>query len=78
MNWEIGIDICALPHVKQTASGNLRYSTGDSALYSVFSVFSPLLDEWGGEWGGREVQEGGDICAHIADSLVQHYKAAIF
>ena len=20
-------------------------------------------------WGGREVQEGGDVCIHIADSL---------
>ena len=25
------------------------------------------LDGWDGE--GREVQEGGDICIHIADSL---------
>ena len=28
------------------------------------------LDGWdGGGGGGREVQEGGDICIHIADSL---------
>ena len=26
------------------------------------------LDGWDGE-GEREVQEGGDICIHIADSL---------
>ena len=26
------------------------------------------LDVWGGG-SGREVQEGGDICIHIADSL---------
>ena len=26
-------------------------------------------DGWDGEGGGREVQEGGDICIHIADSL---------
>ena len=25
------------------------------------------LDGWDGGWGGREVQEGGDICIHIAD-----------
>ena len=27
------------------------------------------LQEWDERWGGREVQEGGDICIHIADSL---------
>ena len=27
------------------------------------------LDGWDGVEGGREVQEGGDICIHIADSL---------
>ena len=27
------------------------------------------LDSWDGAWGGREIQEGGDICIHIADSL---------
>ena len=28
------------------------------------------LDGWDGEvGGGREVQEGGDICIHIADSV---------
>ena len=26
------------------------------------------LKGWGGEWGGRKAQEGGDICIHIADS----------
>ena len=26
------------------------------------------LEGWDGE-GGREAQEGGDICIHIADSL---------
>ena len=31
MNWEIGIDIYILPCVRQTASGNLIYSTGSSA-----------------------------------------------
>ena len=35
MNWEIGIDICALPCVKQITSGNLLYSTGSSAWWSV-------------------------------------------
>ena len=27
------------------------------------------LDGWDGVGGGREVQEGGDICIHIADSF---------
>ena len=35
MNWEIGIDVCALPCVKQIASGNLLYSAGSSAQWSV-------------------------------------------
>lgn len=28
MNWEIGVDACALPCVKQVAGGILLYSTG--------------------------------------------------
>ena len=35
MNWEVEIDICALPCVKQIASGNLLNSAGSSALCSV-------------------------------------------
>ena len=41
------------------------------------------LDEWDRGWGGREVQEGGDIDIHRADSLVvqqkltQHCKAIL-
>ena len=31
------------------------------------------IDGWDGGGDGREVQEGGDICIHIADSL--HYTA---
>ena len=37
MNWEIGIDICALPCVKQIASGNLLYNTGSSAWCSMMT-----------------------------------------
>ena len=34
------------------------------------SVLYCDLDEWeGGGGGGRDVQEGGDICTHLADSL---------
>ena len=31
MNWELGIDMCALPYVKQIAIRNLLYSAGNSA-----------------------------------------------
>ena len=42
-------------------------------------VFCDDLEGWGEGWGGREVQEEGDICIHIADSLhciagTQHVK----
>ena len=49
-----------LPCVKQTASGKLPYNTGSSAWCSVMT--------WGEMGGGREAQEGGDICIHMADS----------
>ena len=50
-----------LPHVKQIASGNLLYDTGSSNL-----VLCDNLEDRVG--GGREVQEGGDICMPMADS----------
>ena len=37
MNWEIRIDICTLPWVRQIASGNLLYSTGSSTRCSVMT-----------------------------------------
>ena len=37
MNWEIGINIYTLPHVKQISSGNLLYSAGSSAQASVMT-----------------------------------------
>ena len=48
-----------LPRVKQIASGTLLYSTGGSAQCS-------REVRWVG--GEKEVQEGGDICIHMADS----------
>ena len=37
---------------------------------AVSLVLCDDLDGWDGGGGrGREVQEGGDICIHIADSL---------
>ena len=35
MNWEIKIDVCALPCVKQIPSGDLLYNAGNSAWSSV-------------------------------------------
>ena len=35
MNWKIGIDVCALPRVKQIASGDLQDSAGNSAWRSM-------------------------------------------
>ena len=64
MNWEIGIDIYTLPRIKQIASGNLLYSTGSSAKRSMMTKMGGVVF---GE-GMQEVQEGGDICIHIADS----------
>ena len=32
-------------------------------------MFCGDLDGWDGGGGGREVQVGGNICMHIADSL---------
>ena len=64
MNWEAETHIYTLPCVKQIASGKLLYSTGSSAQCSV-------MTQRGGEGdgGGREAQEGGDICIYMADSL---------
>ena len=60
VNWEIGIDVCALPCIRQAASGKLLCSAGSSAWCSV-------VTKKGGV--GREVQEGRDICIHTTDSL---------
>ena len=42
-------------------SGSLLYDTG-----SRMSVFCENLEGWGGEGGGREVQEGRDIYMHTS------------
>lgn len=51
--------MCALPRVKQRAGQNVLCSAGTQPA----ALWRP---KWG--WDG-EAQEGGDICAHIADSL---------
>ena len=62
MIWEIWIDLCVLPCVKQIASGNLLYNPGSSVGCSVIIWMN------GNGWE-REVQEGEDICILTADSL---------
>ena len=53
---ENSIEICILPYVKQTTSINLNHETGHS---------KPVLwdnpEGWGGEGGGRGVQDGGNM-----------------
>ena len=63
MNWEVRFDINTLPCVKLIATGNLRYSPGSSARCC------DDRDGWDEGVGGREIQEGGDICIRTADSL---------
>ena len=63
-NWEIRIDIDTLLCVKQIASWNLLSSTENPARCSVTIQRGEI-----GVGGRRKVQERGDICIHVADSL---------
>ena len=58
---ECSTEAC-LPYVKYMASENLLYDTGNPKL-----VLYDHLAGWDGEGGGKEVQEGGDICILTAD-----------
>ena len=49
-------DLVPNAYVKQIASGNLLNDSGSSNLGDLEG------------WGGREAQEGGDICTPLADS----------
>ena len=59
--WESSIETYTPPYVKQVASGKLLYDSGNPNL-----VFNNL-EGWEGEGGGREVQEGGDLCTPVAN-----------
>ena len=48
---------------KQTASGNLLYDARHLNL-----VLCDNLEGWDEAGGGRELQEGGDVCTPVADS----------
>ena len=58
MHWETGIDMYTLLIlcIKLITYENLLYSTGNSIVLC-------------GDLSGKEIQEGGTICKHIADSL---------
>ena len=55
-NGESSMEIYTVSYVKQIASGNLLNDSGSSNLGDLEG------------WGGREAQEGGDICIPLADS----------
>ena len=57
INWEIGIDIYTLLHIKQITNKNLLYSTGNSTQYSVMTYM------------GKESKKEWIICICITDSL---------
>ena len=61
--WVSSIEIYTLPYVKQRASENLLYDARNPK-----SVICDNLGGWDGEGGGKEVQEGGDICIPMAYS----------
>ena len=62
--WDTGIDICVLPCVKHTASGNLLETCRIAQGAQLSALWRPRGE---GRVGGREVQEGRDICIHTAD-----------
>ena len=45
------------------------YSTERSTQCSVVTQRGGMEEGWDGGVGGREAQQGEDICMHIADSL---------
>ena len=52
-----------LPYVEQIARGNLLCDAENPKR-----MLCDNLEGWDGVRGGREVQEGGDICMPMADS----------
>ena len=61
VNWEVGVDVCAVPHAKETAGENLLPRAGSSAGRSVKTSMNGM------RWRRRSNRE--DLCVHIADSL---------
>ena len=59
MIWENSTETCILPYVKQMISASSMHETGH---------LKPVLwdnpEGWGGEGGGRGIQDGGHMCTH--------------
>ena len=63
----VKIDLYALPCIKRIASGN--YCRAQGAQLSALWWLRWVGRGRDGGRGGKEVQEGGDTCKHVADSL---------
>ena len=59
MIWENNIETCILRYVKQITSQGLMHETGCSGL-----VHWDDPEGWGGEGGGRGVQDGEHMYTH--------------
>ena len=59
------IETHTLPYVEQIARGNLLYDAENPKR-----MLCDNLEGWDGVGGGREVQEGGDICIVIVVQLL--------
>ena len=46
----------------------VKEETEKAGLWELKQGISINLEGWDGEEGGREIQEGGDICTPMADS----------
>ena len=63
VNGKSSMEAYTLPYVKWAANGNLLFDSRNTNLGSVNK-----LEGWERVGGGREVQEGGDICTPLANS----------
>ena len=57
MIWENSIEMCTLAYVKEMTSASWMHEAGHSK-----AVFWDNPEGWGGEGGGRGVQNGGRMC----------------
>ena len=64
MFWENSIETRTLPYVKQITSVSSMHKAGQHPK----PVLWDNLEGWGGEGGGRGVQDLGDTCIPVANS----------
>ena len=60
MIWENSIETCILPYVKEMTSASWMHEAGHSK-----AVVWENSEGWGGESGGREVQDGEHMYTHV-------------